>query len=194
MSEKIENFMGLLTSVWGKRHESEEAEARWLRMWAQMLNPFEPWVLDAGIQRLVETRRDKYFPTVAEVRDLLVAVRAEDERTRPRMAVSHQEQLGDPFALADALVKCQMGREAARANPSWILALHDFCRDNRRLPSGYEINKCKQTAADFDDLYARCVSGRAGPKSKDLETMGASMIRRTQKLRVMVLGSEAEAA
>lgn len=191
MSDKIEKFMGLLGSVWGKRHESEEAEAEWLRAWANMLKPFEPWVLEAAAQRLIETRRDRYFPTPAEVRDLLVAIRAEDARSKPQMKVSHADQHPDPFALADALINCEMGRQAARAEPCWLLALHDFCRANRRLPANSEIPALKRTAEDFETHYRNCVTGQAGDFSKGLEALGATMMRRRENLRARLLGREA---
>jgi len=191
MSDKIEKFMGLLTSVWGKRHESEEAEAVWLRAWATMLKPFEPWVLDAGMQRLIETRSNRYFPVPGEVRELLVSIRAEEQRSRPALKVSHDQQHEDPYALADALVRCDLGRQAANADPCWLLALHDFCRTNRRLPTGQEISRCKQVAADFEDRYRDCLTGRAGDFSKPLAKLAETMIARREKLRDKLIGRAA---
>ena len=191
MSDKVDKFMSLLGSVWGKRHESEEAEAIWLRAWAAMLKPFEPWVLEAGAQRILESRKDQYFPKPGEVRDILVSIRAEEQRSRPGLKVSHAEQHGDPYALADALINCGLGREAAEADPCWILALHDFCRNNRRLPMGSEIAKCRRIAADFDRDYRLCIIGQAGDFSKSLERLGATMIRRREAMRAKLLGRAA---
>lgn len=191
MSDKVERFMALLGSVWGKRHESEAAEADWLRAWATLLKPFEPWVLEAGAQRIMETRKDRYFPQPAEVREILVAIRAQDERGKPQMRVSHEQQLGDPFALADALVNCELGREAARAEPCWVLALHDFCRENRRLPNGQEIAKCKRVAAEFEERYSECVRGAAGPNSKILTKFAEGLIRKREAIRSKLIGRAA---
>jgi hypothetical protein len=191
MSDKVDKFMGLLGSVWGKRHESEEAEATWLRAWATMLKPFEPWVLEAGAQRILESRKDQYFPKPGEVRELLVAIRAEEQRSRPQLKVDHTDQHGDPYALADALIRCDLGRQAAAAEPCWILALHDFCRTNRRLPTGHEINRCKQVAVDFEQRYRDCVTGNAGAFSKPLLAWAETIIRKREDLRARLLGREA---
>jgi len=191
MSDKVDKFMSLLTSVWGKRHESEEAEAIWLKAWATMLKPFEPWVLEAGIQRLIEGRRDRYIPVPGEVRELLVAIRSEEQRSRPGLKVAHTDQHQDPYALADALVRCDLGRQAAAAEPCWILALHDFCRTNRRLPTGHEISRCKQVAVDFEQRYRDCITGNAGAFSKPLLAWAETIIRKREDLRAKLIGRAA---
>jgi len=192
MSDKIEKFMGLLGSVWGKRHESEEAEAEWLRAWANMLKPFEPWVLEAAAQRLIETRRDRYFPTPAEVRDLLVAIRAEDARSKPQMKVSHADQHPDPLALADHLIDCQLGRTAARDNPSWIVPLHDFCRENRRLPLSAEIAQLKKSAIDGEQIEYAINTGKLIDLLPPLREFRERNKWRREKLRRRLLGDEAD--
>jgi hypothetical protein len=105
--------------------------------------------------------------------------------------VKPTDQHGDPFALADALINCEMGRAAARAEPCWLLALHDFCRENRRLPLDGEIPKLKRIAAEFEANYRLCVRGEAGDFSKGLEKVGASMVRRREDLRARLLGRAA---
>jgi hypothetical protein len=177
-----------------KRHESDAALKEWAQSWVRALKSYDPWVLERAAQEIIDSRDERSHPLIAEVKKVCHEVIRFERSSRPEMKVEHKDQYEDPFKLADALIRCELGREAARANPSWVLALHDFCRENRRLPSSGEISKCRRVAAEFHENYAACVSGRAGPFSKPLEKLGASMIRRTQKLRVMVLGEEAEAA
>jgi hypothetical protein len=56
---------------------------------------------------------------------------------------------GDPWsparvAQADRLIQSLPGMQAAREG--WIVALHDFCRENARLPNRFESEKIKHEA------------------------------------------------
>jgi len=62
---------------------------------------------------------------------------------------------GDVLKLADSLIQSDLGRQAA--DEGWVHSLWDFCRVNRRLPTGYEIAACQRHAKEFDAAYARCV-------------------------------------
>jgi hypothetical protein len=190
MSEKVNKFLTVVGSVWGKRHESEEASLEWFKSWIFALDKYDAWVLDAAARRIVDERKDDYFPKPAEVHQVCRVILAEDRNQKPRLSETKAGP-GDPFALADTLIDCELGRQAARAEPSWILALHDFCRENRRLPAMGEIERCKRVAADFEMKYRLCVQGNAGAFSKPLKQLAETMIKRREALRARLLGREA---
>jgi hypothetical protein len=78
-----------------------------------------------------------------------------------------------------------MGKEAAKEG--WILALHDFARDNGRLPVGGEISKTKAVRKGFDDAYYDVISGNGGFCAPALKALGDKMIARRQELTERVL-------
>jgi hypothetical protein len=125
------------------------------------------------------------------VHEICGKILADERLSKPSLKVSHDQQQSDPYALADALINCDLGRQAANAEPCWLLALHDFCRNNRRLPTGQEISRCKQVAADFEDRYRDCLTGRAGDFSKPLAKLAETMIARREKLRDKLIGRAA---
>jgi hypothetical protein len=104
-------------------------------------------------------------------------------------------QKDSPFSgwrikLADDLIMCPMGKEAAKEG--WILALHDFARENGRLPTGSEISRVKAVPKGFDDAYALAARGEAGPLGFDLiKHIGNPMIARRKALAARVLGERA---
>jgi hypothetical protein len=188
---KIEKMLHELSLHFTNYMQGEDQAAAWARSWSIAFKNTEPWVLEAATQRMIETRDERKHPLIADMRKIVREVLELESANSPKMAVQHEQQHSDTFALADTLINCEMGREAARAEPCWLLALHDFCRVNRRLPTGHEINRCKQVAAEFQDRYSECVRGLAGPDSKGLAAFAETMIRRSEALRARLLGREA---
>jgi hypothetical protein len=86
--------------------------------------------------------------------------------------------------LANDLVMGPEGRQAAKEG--WIGILHDFARNHGRLPPASEFGTMKREAKGFDDAYAKCVRGGWG-QAKQLELLGAKMLKRRQELTDMVL-------
>jgi len=191
MSDKIEKFIASMSLAFPKRFEDERQQVEWFKTWERALKNFDPWVVEAATARIIDSRTERSFPLPAEVRKACYEVLDLERASNPQLAVKPEQQHGDAFALADALVNCEMGREAARSEPCWILALHDFCRDNKRLPTGAEIAKCKRIATDFEANYRLCVRGEAGSFSKSLAKLAETMIRRREKLRDKLIGRAA---
>jgi len=190
MSEKVQKILTRLGNIWPKRID-DDGLGEWLADWENALKRFDGWVIDAAATRLIQSRTKPGFPVPREMIDACNDVEREDRAGKPGLRVTHDQQLGDPYALADALVRCDLGRQAANAEPCWLLALHDFCRTNRRLPTGQEIARCKQVAVDFDERYRDCVTGRAGDFSKPLARLAETMIKRREAMRARLLGREA---
>ena len=87
-----------------------------------------------------------------------------------------------PQAIAKAydLIRSPMGRTAG--DEGWNLALWNFCRRKGRLPNASEILDCKKDARDFDDTYAMCKRGEAGPCTSALLVLAETMLRRRDQL------------
>ncbi len=190
MSEKVERLLTRFGNIWSKRLD-DEGVGDWLADWEDALNEFEPWIVETATKRIIQTRSKAGFPLPAEVAEVCRHVRNEERQSRPRMKVDHVDQHQDPYDRADALVRCDLGRQAASAEPCWILALHDFCRVNRRLPTGHEISRCKQVAVDFEQRYRDCITGNAGAFSKPLLAWAETIIRKREDLRAKLIGRAA---
>lgn len=190
MSEKIEKVLSRLGNIWAKRLD-DETVSEWLADWEGSLSEFEPFVLDAATTRLIRTRSKSGFPVPRELIDVCYEIIREERASKPRLKVEHSGQHRDPYALADALINCELGREAARAEPCWVLALHDFCRTNLRLPAPGEVSKLKRVAAEFEERYRDCITGNAGPQSKLFATFAETLIRRREKYRDRLIGRAA---
>ena len=181
------------------KHDTPEGHNTWLKSMVSEMRGSSAEVLDRAARRIIGTRRNRYFPLIAECRQ---AIReAADEikfeqhaQTLPTL----RQSLGDEWTqervkLAYDLIKCSMGREAAQDDPCWILALWHFCRKHQRLPDGREIDQCKRDARDFDEAYEQCLRGQAGPAGTMLERLGASMLKgddwkSRERLCAVVLG------
>lgn len=95
-----------------------------------------------------------------------------------------------PKALAKAyeLIRSPMGRTAA--DEGWILALWNFCRRKGRLPNPGEVHSCKVEARGFDDAYAMCKRGEAGPCGAALIKLAETMLNRRDQLARHAHGEE----
>jgi hypothetical protein len=191
MSEKIEQFIAGMTLAFPKRFDDERQQVEWFKTWERCLRNFDPWIVEAATARIIDNRTERSFPLPSEVRKACHEVIELERRNNPQLAIKPEQQNADPYATADALINCELGREAARAEPCWILALHDFCRTNLRLPAPGEVPKLKRIAAEFEERYRDCITGNAGPQSKLFATFAETLIRRREKYRARLIGRAA---
>jgi hypothetical protein len=191
MSVHVLQFLEALAPHYAKRHDNDEAMKEWAKGWIRSLKSYDPWLLERAAMRIIDTRDERSHPLIPDVKKVCSEIIREERASKPGLKVDHTEQLSDPYSLADALIRCDLGRQAAKAEPCWILALHDFCRTNRRLPTGHEINRCKQVAIDFEQRYRDCVTGNAGAFSKPLLAWAETIIRKREDLRARLVGREA---
>lgn len=187
MSEKVNKFLTTVGSVWGKRHESEAAAKDWFKAWIFALDRYEPWILEAAARRIVDERKDDYFPKPREVHDVCRAIIAEDRRGKPDLLKAAQP--ANPYKLADELIRGELGKRAAREG--WAITLHDFCRDNGRLPNEYETSRLVAVRDKFLDNLRACMSGNGGLFGGDLVKLGRSMVEREHRYAAMILGAQA---
>lgn len=196
MSEAVSNFVSELSLHFSKRFDSESAEDQWLDSMRRNLRSYEPRVLKRACQKIIDTRKDRFFPLPSECRAACEQViKLEKAEEGPRLDDAHKANplKGNAdwqFRLADELIMCGLGRRAA--HEGWILSLHDFCRINGRLPTqDYEIKKCIDSAKGFDQAYEAVLNGEGGVCAKALEGLGDAMRKRRESLRVRVLGKDA---
>jgi hypothetical protein len=193
MSDKVDKFLTTVMSHFNKRHASIEDEDAWTMSMVDGLRGYDASILERAAQRIILTRKDPGFPYLAQCRDACEQIIKLDRAAETPKFVpgsvdpkSLQSKYDQAYAHADWLImQGPMGKQAA--NEGWILTLHDFIRENGRLPKDYEITKCKATAKGFDDDYAKCLRGEAGYMSKSLAGLAETMLKRRYKLTDMVL-------
>lgn len=176
------------------KHGTAEAERSWLRAIIEALQGASPEVLARAKQRIIETRKNRYFPLIAEIREACRHAADEvdfDRRAHSFPALAEATGTGVEWStervkLAYDLIRTQQGKEASR--DGWNLALWNFVRKNGKAPQGAEIERRKREAREFDQSYALCVRGMAGPLSGSLEQLGASMLAKRKELSDIAMG------
>jgi hypothetical protein len=189
MSQAVASFVTKLITHFPVKHESQFAEQEWIGSMVRNLRTYGAPVLDRAAQKIIDTRTDRRFPLPSECKKTCDEIAARDHQEQQAGRLTPDAKLPPPFSewrvkLADDLVTCPMGREAAK--DGWILALHDFARENGRLPAGGEITKVKAVPKGFDDAYADNMR-RHDPMAKALRVLGDKMVARRKALADMVL-------
>lgn len=167
----------------------EEQEKKWFDMMIRELRPFSPEVLERAATDISRSRKDRRFPTLADCLSACYEAKKWLDAQNPVLPRDAGKKAGDNsesrYALADDLVRGPMGREAAR--DGWILALHDFIRQNMRLPDAGEVHRIKISIRDFEEAYEKTLRGGWAGASA-LAQLGDKMAARREELRQMVLG------
>ena len=195
MTTAVANFIEALLAHYPVRHDSEEREDAWVKSLTGALRSYGSNILTEVAQEIIRTRKYRNFPLLSEILDKCDDIEKRRERTRREAMLPPlvHPSAGDEWStervkLAYDLIKSGVGKQAARDNPCWILALWHFCRKNQRMPVGPEIDRIKRDAFEFDEAYDGCLRGGGGPFSKVLEQLGDSMAAKREKLCAEVLG------
>jgi len=190
MSQAVSKFIGELAVHFPNRFDTEAAEDQWLKSMVRNLRGYDTPILEMAAREIIDTRTDRRFPLPADIKDVCARlVRTENMKAPPQLRVEPSQFADWRSNLADDLVKCGIGRQAA--DEGWILSLHDFARNNGRLPAGGDIAKCKATAIDFVKAYEECLRGEAGALSGTLARLGTSMLKRRGEIAAKVKESAA---
>lgn len=175
------------------RFDHEHERQAWQKSLMMELNGSASDVLERAARIIIQTRKNRYFPLIAEcrqaVREAAEEIRFDQNiQTLPELRKSFgDEWSSERIRLAYDLIKSSMGRQAAQDDPCWVLALWHFCRRNQRLPDGREIDQCKRDATDFDEAYDSVLRGSGGMMASALEKLGASMLAKREKLMAEAL-------
>lgn len=187
-AEAVSKFLAELSLHFGKRFDTEEAEDQWLASMERNLRGYSAAILDKACQRIIDTRKDRYFPLPSECRAACEEAAKFERLSAPQMPLDHpSERPGSHYALADDLIHSDLGRQAAEQG--WVGALHAFICKEGRLPKDYEIRKCVGWAKEFDEAYEQVLRGDGGACGQALERLGAAMLARREKFRDRVLNT-----
>jgi hypothetical protein len=176
------------------RFEHEQERVAWQKSIMRELHGAAPQIIEHAARHIIQTRKNRYFPLVAECREAIrEAARVVDLDRHLETLPTLRKSFGDEWTtervkLAYDLIKSGIGKQAARDNPCWTLALWNFCRRTQRLPEKAEVEQLKREARGFDEAYAKCVRGEAGLMSKSLEKLGSSILAKRKRLSEEVLG------
>lgn len=99
----------------------------------------------------------------------------------------YPEWSNEAFRFADDLVMCDIGKRAAREG--WVLGLHDFCRNHRRLPHENETHEIKRNSQFIDRVSAGAEDG--GYMKHAIAKLATSMLAKREKMAKRVLGETA---
>jgi hypothetical protein len=195
-AEAVSKFLSELSIHFLKKFDSEEAEDLWLDSMERNLKVYSPSVLQRACQRIIDTRKDKYFPLPSECKARCDEIEKIDKASAPPTIEDKAKQLGDHadhrYRLADELIVSGVPVCRRAAQEGWTLSLHDFIRENMRLPTqDWEIRKCIDGAKGFDEAYEAVLNGKGGVCAKALEGLGDTMLKRREALRARVMGETA---
>lgn len=180
-----------------RRDWDEEREKNWSTLMVRELGGFNDEVLSRACREIILTRgkrsNEQWMPTIAECvkacRDAQFLVDGEKNSGRLHLGSGPLEKKFAVWSderrrLADQLVMTEQGRRAAKEG--WIRPLHDFIRENARVPTEREEASVKAAARDFTTAYEKTVRG-GWPQARALCELGEKMVRRGDELADMVL-------
>ena len=112
-------------------------------------------VLQEAANLLLATRKERRFPLPAECIEACQEIEnrlelkktAEKLRERnvpKRLPLDGKEWTKERVEMANRLMRSEVGRLAAQEG--WIVALHDFCREQKRLPTKFEALDIREAA------------------------------------------------
>lgn len=201
-------FIGIVESFFPRPKLSGDdgREAIWLRTMLDLLSPYDDDVLLEAANTIVRTRDPAkdgtMFPKPVEclaacdkAKDLK-SVRAtpllETQEAVRKRAERNASWTAERIQLADELCAgTALGKRAAREG--WVLHLHDFCRENMRLPDAEQIDQLIRHAVNFQDFVAKLTMDSDG-LVKSFGNWGQSYLRTGEKIADRVLNKgEADA-
>lgn len=168
--------------------KKKEDEQGWLDSMVSELKWYSADVLELAAKNMIRRRRNEYFPVLSECLAACADAKQWLDAANPKMKFgggqSASPASSDRTQLADQLVMGEMGHGAAK--DGWILSLHDFIREQGRMPTPQESTRLKSEAKGFDRALDSCRDG-GHPMAGSLRELGVSMVARRQTLTEMVL-------
>lgn len=186
VSEKVQKFLVRMGNVWPKKLDDQNIDV-WLSEWEGALRQFDGWVIDAAATRIVHDRTQSGFPFPAEVRKVCFQVLADDRASKPTLET--EKKPANPYKLADDLMRCELGRRAAREG--WALTLRDWIAEKHRLPDEGEVRRLIKVRDEFIVKLKECLRGEGGLFGAGLADLGKKMVKREHEIAQRVLGEQA---
>jgi hypothetical protein len=171
---------------------TEDRQKEWVTSVVKELGQMPRDVLMRAADELVRTRKVARTPVVAELVDACKEAQYWVERDKAGGQLNLDSREVKTFAiwsderriLADQLVMTPQGKRAAKEG--WIFGLHNFIRENGRVPTEYEERQLKQSSEEFLVEFRKCLNGGFAC-AKPLAELGAKMLKRREELSDMVL-------
>jgi|SRR5262245_1918393 len=195
----VNEFISALSVHFPVKHTATDREELWLASMHAKLSRFQPEALQRAADAIIDTRKHGSFPLPS---DCLEACEKAERLLAMREAARELGALRDPLddwspkrvAIAYDLVKCTLGRQAAREG--WLLGLWNFCRAHGCHPNGDQVTNLKRTAVEFKRLVVDCRRGEQqietkkrkstfvaiGDCSRSFAKLGMSMLAKEQRI------------
>ena len=171
MSDAVVKFIAKLEVHYPlPRHQTDQQKTEWVHSMVRELRGFDSATLLRAADDIIRRRTDTRFPLPSEcLRACSEAKKWIDaDRRMHSLPMGGQQQHGQPVSamgweererLADDLVKCPVGRQAAQEG--WIGALHAYAVKFGRLPPAGEFGALKREAKETDRTIADVFRGEA---------------------------------
>lgn len=171
---------------------TEDRQKEWVTSVVRELGQMPRDVLMRAADEIVRTRKVARTPVVAELVDACKEAQYWVERDKAGGELPINPEETKKFALwsderrrlADQLIMTPQGKRAA--NEGWIFGLHNFIRENGKVPTEYEERQLKRSTEEFEVEYRKCLNG-GFPLWKPLAELGTKIVKRREELAEMVL-------
>lgn len=162
------------------------------RVYEEQLKGYPDVVLDAAFKHVAGTHmpsKRNPWPSPAACKRACEKALHEKQIKEPPAPEKprYPEWSHEAIRFADDLVMCDMGQRAAREG--WVLGLHDFCRNKRRLPHDGETHEIIKNSRFIDRVSAGAED--AGFAKHSIAKLANSMLAKREKLAKRVLGESA---
>lgn len=157
----------------------------WMTEVARLIEGYSDRDLDRAFDLICAGHRGRGFPTVSEIIGGCAEARAAASPAKPVEPPTDPRWSAEAFRIADEMIQCELGRQAAR--DGWCLGLHEFIRVHRRLPRSWEAGEIIATSRLIDRIAAGAERGHPINGAK----LAASMIAKREAMARKILGEVA---
>jgi len=162
-----------------------------MKVYREEIERYGPEVIQAAAEHLIKTRKHRNFPLAEECRR--ACVEAQNAIAERKLAEKPRKMSSDPWSMdrirqANQMMDSTIGRLAAEEG--WIIHLHDWCRENGRLPNPMEGEKVRSKGLAIKAERDR-IDAMPGANMRIVKAVGSAMQRKREKLGKMAFATVA---